>query len=267
MGLKGKTAIVTGAGRGLGRASAIALAREGADLVIMSRTPRELEETATVIMEAGGTVVIQEGDAANPVDVRRVVETALASFEAIDILMNNAAMIGPVRSLHQVDPGEWEYAMAVNLTAPWLFAREVVPHMIRRKGGKIINVTSGLGEIVIPPFGVYAIAKAGLIHMTRYLAEELKVHNIQVNGLDPAVMDTRMQEEIRGFGPAVLGPDVFADFVSMKERGEFLLPEQVARLAVFLASEESGGVTGENGTESHYRRFGYKSPHPSSGHL
>lgn len=258
MRLTGKTALVTGAGRGLGRASAIALAQEGADLVIMSRSPRELEETAMIIMQAGGTVVIQEGDAANPLDVRRVVETTVATFETVDILMNNAAVIGPVRNLHQVEPDAWQYAMNVNLTAPWLFAREVAPHMIRQKRGKIINVTSGLGEIVISPFGVYAIAKAGLIQMTRYLAEELKIHNIQVNGLDPAVMDTRMQEEIRGFGPAILGPDVFADFADMKERKRLLQPEEVARLAVFLASEESDAVTGENGTESHYRGFGYR---------
>lgn len=258
MRLKGKTAIVTGAGRGLGRASAMALAREGADLVIMSRTPKELEETAKLIMEEGGTVVIQEGDAANPADVRRVVETAVETFETVDILMNNAAVIGPVHTLHQIDPGEWEYAMAVNLTGPWLFAREVVPHMIRQKRGKIINVTSGLGEIVISPFGVYGIAKAGLIQMTRYLAEELTVHNIQVNGLDPAVMDTRMQEDIRGLGPAILGPGVFGDFLALKERKKLLPPEQVARLAVFLASEESDGVTGENGTANHYRTFGYR---------
>ena len=258
MRLKGKSAIVTGAGRGLGRASAIALAREGADLVIMSRTPRELEETAATIMGAGGTVVIQEGDVASPADIRRVVETALASFGTIDILMNNAAVIGPIRQLHQIDAGEWEYAMAVNLTGPWLFAREVAPYMIRRNRGKIINVTSGLGEIVMPPFGAYAIAKAGLIHMTHYLAEELKVHNIQVNGLDPAVMDTRMQEEIRGFGPAVLGPDVYASFLSLKERGRLLPPDQVASLVVFLASDESNDITGENGTESHYRQLGYR---------
>ena len=101
----------------------------------------------------------------------------------------------------------------------------------------------------------YSVAKAALIHMTRIMAEELKVHNIRVNGLDPAVMDTRMQEDIRSFGPAVLGEEIYGHFVAMRERGEMLSPERVARLAVFLATADN--VTGENGTESHYRKFGY----------
>ncbi|RNC67175.1 MAG: SDR family oxidoreductase [Desulfuromonadales bacterium] len=258
MNLKGKTAIISGGGRGLGRAAAVALAREGADLVIMSRTAHELEETASAVMAEGGTVVIQEGDSGNPGDVHRVVETAVESFGTVDILLNNAAVIAPIRLLHQIEVDEWERAMATNLTGPWLLARQVIPHMIRQKGGKIINVTSGLGEIVMPPFGAYGIAKAALIHMTRYLSEELKIHNIQVNGLDPAVMDTSMQAEIRGFGPAVLGADVYAQFSALKECGRLQPPEHAARLVAFLASADSDRITGEIGTESHYRQLGFK---------
>jgi 3-oxoacyl-[acyl-carrier protein] reductase len=256
MKLKGKAALVTGAGRGLGRASAVAMAREGADLVIVSRTPAELEETAQIIMDLGGTVVTLEADVGQAADVRRAVETAVETFGSIDILMNNAAVVGPPKPLHEVEEQEWDRALAVNLRGAFLMSKAAVPHMIRQGSGKIINVTSGLGEMVMPPFGTYSVTKAGLIHLTRIMAEELKMFNIQVNGLDPSVMDTRMQENIRSFGPAVLGEDVFADFLAMKEREELLSPDRVARLAVFLATTVR--VTGENGTECHYRKFGYE---------
>ncbi len=256
MKLKGKVALVTGSGRGLGRASAMALSREGADVVAVSRTPTDLEETAQAIMGGGGTVVTLVGDLGNSAVIKKVVETAVETFGGVDILVNNAAVLGPISPLHQVEEEEWDQAFAVNLKAAFLLSQAVVPTMVRKGGGKIINVTSGLGEMVLPPFGVYSVTKAGLIHLTRFMAEELKLHNIQVNGVDPAVMDTRMQEDIRSFGPALLGEEVCRHFIGMKERGDLLAPERVARLVVFLAT--ASGLSGENGTESHYRAFGYK---------
>lgn len=258
MQLKGKTAIVTGAGRGLGRASAIALAKAGADLVIVSRTPHELEETASMIMAAGGTVVTLEADLARPEDIDRTVETAAETFGGVDILMNNAAVNGPFKACHEITAEEWRYTLAVDLSAPQLLAREVVPFMIRQGGGKIINVTSGAATLVLPPFGAYSVAKAGLNHLTRFLAAELKGHRIQVNGLDPGVMDTRMQEEIRNAGAAALGAEVHRHFVGLREQGLLAPPAEVARLALFLASPESDGVTGEIGGAREFGRFGYR---------
>lgn len=257
MRLAGKCAVVTGAGRGLGRASAIAMAREGAAVLLVSKTKSELEETAGVIRADGGKTTVFAADVAQPDELARLVAAALKKYGSVDIVMNNAAVIGPLTLLANVETDAWETAMAVNLRAPFLLAKEAIPHMMRRNGGKIINVTSGLGDIVMSPFGVYSITKAGLIHMTRILAEELKPWNIQVNGLDPAVMDTRMQEEIRSFGPAILGEDVFETFVALKEKGELLSPERVAKLAVFLASAEADAITGENGTERDYRKLGF----------
>ena len=258
MKLQGKVAIVTGAGRGLGRASAVAFARAGADLVIVSRTPHELEETASIIIEGGGTVVTLEADLANPEDIRRTVETAAETFGSVDILMNNAAIIGPMKPCHKVTEEEWRHTLAVDLTAPILLAKGLVPHMTRRGGGKIINVTSGLGEGVLSPFGAYSVAKAGLIHATRIMAAELRGHNIRVNGLDPGMMDSRMQEEIRNAGEAVLGPDVHQRFVGFYEQGVLRPPEQVARLALFLAYPDSDGITGVIGGAEEFRRFGYR---------
>jgi NAD(P)-dependent dehydrogenase (short-subunit alcohol dehydrogenase family) len=258
MQLKGKVAIVTGAGRGLGRASSLEMAKEGASLVILSRTPSELRETAKTIRTSGADVISVKADVSTPRDIERVVDRAIKNFGKIDILMNNAAIIGPVNPLFMIDQEEWDEVMDINLRGPYLFAKAVVPYMIKQRKGKIINVTSGLGEIVMPPFAAYSATKAGLIHLTKIMAEELEYHNIQVNGLDPGVMDTKMQEEIRNLGPEILGEEIYYEFLSMKERGVLKPPEKVARLAVFLASGESDSITGENGTGKSYKRFGYK---------
>jgi 3-oxoacyl-[acyl-carrier protein] reductase len=172
--------------------------------------------------------------------------------------MNNAAIVGPLKSTFKIKEREWNQAMDINLKGVYLFSKAVIPHMIKQRRGKIINVISGLGEIVMPPFGAYSVAKAGLIHLTRFMAEELKDYDIQVNGLDPGIMDTRMQEEIRASGPEVLGMELYKQVLGWKKRGELKPPERVARLAVFLASGASDSFTGENGTETYYRKWGYR---------
>jgi 3-oxoacyl-[acyl-carrier protein] reductase len=255
MRLKGKTAIITGGGRGLGRASAAAMAREGASVVILSRTPAELRETQKAI---GGTALPVKADVSKPGDIGRAVKRALSAFGRIDILMNNAAIVGPVKPLHRVDKAEWDEVFGINLRGVYLFSRAVIPHMMKGRAGKIINVTSGLGEMVMPPFGAYSLTKGGVNHLTQIMAEELKEHDIQVNCLDPGVMDTRMQEEIRGLGPGVLGKETYKEFMDLKEQGYLDPPEKAAELAVFLASGESDSITGMNGTEDYYVQLGYK---------
>jgi NAD(P)-dependent dehydrogenase (short-subunit alcohol dehydrogenase family) len=258
MKLQGKVAIITGSGRGLGRASALAMAREGASMVILSRTRPELKKTESDIRSAGGEVLAIRTDVSKPGDITAVVRKAFKRFGKIDILMNNAGIVGPVKPLHTVKIKEWDLTMDIDLRAAFLFSRAVAPSMIEQRQGKIINVTSGLGRTVMPRSGVYFIAKAGLDHLTRVLAVELEEYNIQVNGLDPGVMDTRMQEEVREPGPEAWGEETYRDFVMMKESGRLKPPERVARLAVFLASDESNVITGEIGTENHYRQFGYQ---------
>jgi NAD(P)-dependent dehydrogenase (short-subunit alcohol dehydrogenase family) len=256
--LDGKVAIVTGAGRGLGGASAIAMTREGASLVILSRTPAELRETAGRIKDLGGRVLSLRADVSKPKEVETVVRQTLSRFKKIDILMNNAAIIGPLKPTFKIKEREWDQTLDINLKGIYLFSKAVIPHMIKQRRGKIINVISGLGEIVMPPFGPYSIAKAGLIHLTKFMAEELKDYDIQVNGLDPGIMDTGMQEEIRTAGPEVLGVELYKQVLGWKERGELKAPEKVARLAVFLASAASDSFTGESGTETYYRKWGYR---------
>jgi NAD(P)-dependent dehydrogenase (short-subunit alcohol dehydrogenase family) len=258
MKLEGNVAIITGAGRGLGRASAIEMAREGASLVILSRTTVEIETTSRMVEKVGAQVLSLKADISRATDIQKAVDKAHSHFGRIDILMNNAAVGGPVGPLHEIDEGDWTICMDINLKGYFLFSKAVIPHMMGQEKGKIINVTSGLGVMAMPLFGGYSIAKAGVIHLTRILAEELRDFNIQVNGLDPGVMDTKMQEELRNLGPEVLGNDIYAEFSGYKEKGILKPPERVAQLAVFLASEASDSITGENGTASHYTGIGYE---------
>jgi NAD(P)-dependent dehydrogenase (short-subunit alcohol dehydrogenase family) len=256
--LKGEVAVITGSGRGIGRAAAIDMAKEGASVVILSRTASDLKETAKIIKASGGRVISHRADVSNPRDVENVVHKTMTGFGKIDILMNNAAIVGPVAHFFRVNEEDWDSALDINLKGVYLFSRAVIPHMIEQGRGKIINLTSGLGEMVMPPFGVYSVTKAGLIHLTRIMAEELKGFNIQVNGLDPGVADTSMQEGLRRMGPGILGKEIYSEFVSMKKKGLLQPPERAAHLAVFLASKESDKVTGKNGTGGFYTRYGFR---------
>lgn len=252
--LAGKVAVVTGGGRGLGRAAALAFAAQGASVAIVSRTESELGEVARLI--GNDRCIALAGDVGLGDTARRVVAATVKWFGGVDILMNNAAVVGPFRRMEDVTEPEWDASLAVNLKGAFLFAREVVPHMRRRGGGAIINVTSGLGSFVLSPFGLYCIAKGGLNQLTRILALELGDAGIRVNGLDPGIMDTGMQDTIRTAGPQTLGPETWRSFVAYKEKGMLDPAEKVARLAVFLASPPPS-LNGETGDAAHYASFGF----------
>jgi len=257
MRLKNKVALITGAGRGLGRASAVAMAAEGAAVALISRTASELEATARSVEEAGGRALALPLDISDDKALRKAVDKIHTSFSGIDILMNNAAVVGPVAPVHETDLDEWHYTFAVNVAGARQACQETVPYMMRAGHGRIINVTSGMAGISMPLFGAYSASKAALDSMTRIMAEELRGYGIQVNGLDPGVMDTRMQEEIRGLGPEVLGQALFEQFEAFKGEGHLRPPEEVAKLAVFLSSDDAVGISGEIGGEEEYRDYGY----------
>jgi 3-oxoacyl-[acyl-carrier protein] reductase len=255
MKLTDKVAIITGGGRGLGKAAALEMAREGARVAVLSRTGGEVE---TVAREIGGDALALTADVSKGEDVTQVVEQTAEAFGRVDILMNNAAIVGPVGPTYEVGLDDWEEVLEINLLGALALCRAVLPYMLRQGGGKIINVTSGLGEMVMPPLGAYSVSKAGLMHLTRIMAAELRGLNIQVNGLDPGVMDTTMQTSMREMGPEVLGADVYREFSGLKEGGHLAPPSRAARLAVFLASGESDHITGEIGTERAYSALGYR---------
>jgi NAD(P)-dependent dehydrogenase (short-subunit alcohol dehydrogenase family) len=257
MRLEGKTALITGAGRGLGRACASTFAREGANVALMSRTMAELEETARLVEQEGARALILDLDITDEPAVRTGVDKIRSELGPVTILVNSAAIVGPAAPLHELDPDDWDRTLAVNLGGARMVSQEVIPHMIDSGGGRIVNVTSGMAEIVLPLFGAYGASKAALNHMTRTMAEELRGLEIQVNGLDPGVMDTAMQEEIRGLGPDVLGKHIFEQFNSFKESGHLSAPGDVAELALFLVSDSGVGITGEIGGAAEFKDYGY----------
>jgi len=258
MTLKGKVAFITGAGRGLGRAIALAMAREGAHVVIMSRTAKELQQVVSLMRSSGGEGHSFEGDVSNPEDVSRGIQEAVRKYGGLDILVNNAGVIGPARFLEDTDEAAWQKTINTNLYGVFLCCRAAGLVMKERGSGKIINISSGLGQMAYPRFCAYAVSKAGEIQMTRSLAEEWRPMNIQVNAVDPGIMDTRMQEGVRDLGPAILGQKLHDHFVESREKGLLKDPERVAPLAVYLASSSSNHLSGHFGTLDYYRRLGWQ---------
>jgi len=258
MKLKDKVAVITGAGRGLGRAIALAIAREGAGVTIMSRSLSELHNVEEAITAGGSRCLAFKGDVSHAGDVARMVTQTMTMFGRIDILINNAAVIGPARFLEDALPEEWEKTIGINLNGVYYCAHAIIPVMRTIGGGKIINVTSGLGKRPYPRFCAYGVSKAGIIQLTRSLSEEFKELNIHVNAIDPGVMDTAMQADVRALGPGALGTEVYGHFMEVKEQGLLRDPAVVADLAVFLASLEGDNVTGYYGTLDEYRRLGWK---------
>jgi NAD(P)-dependent dehydrogenase (short-subunit alcohol dehydrogenase family) len=259
MALKGKTAIVTGAGRGLGRAVSMAFAREGARLMMMSLDEDELREASGEVARiAQDRVISCTGNVAREPDVARTVAMTMERFGGLDILVNNAGIVGPPRLLEDTDLTSWNITLGINLTGYLLFIRAALPHMIRKGKGKIINIVSGLGEMAFPRFCAYSVSKAGCIQLTRSVSSEMEAYGIQVNAIDPGVMDTSMHETIRAMGPEVLGEDIHSRFMEYKAMNVLKSPDEVAPLAVFLASSASDHLTGRIGTIKYYRELGFR---------
>ena len=242
--LKENVALVTGGGNGLGRAAAIALAKNGARVSILGPDESSLDETASEINRSGGACLVFPGDVANWDDVNRWVEEAKNHYGGIDILINNAAIIGPPRFLEDAEPAYWERTIAVNLNGMVWTARAVLPHMMEKGAGRIVNVSSGLARMRFQRFCAYSVSKAGVEQLTRSLSAEYEAYHISVNAVDPGVMDTPMQAEIRGLAEEKLGKTLKSHFVGYKESGQLVAPEQVAELVVYLAGPKSGHIKG-----------------------
>jgi len=240
MKLENKVAVVTGGGRGLGLSIALLFGREGAKVVLVARNKDEIEHVATELRVRRKEAIALPADVSDEGQVIQMVKKALEAYGTVDILVNNAGARGPIAPIHETSLADWEQTIKGNLTSAFLCARSVLPAMMEKKGGKIINVATTLTPR--PNLTPYMVAKAGLIFFTKQLSREVKAYNIQVNCIHPGVMDTRMQEEIRKAGPKAIGTDMFE---RLKEEGMLHTPDEPAKLVLFLASKAADGITGE----------------------
>ncbi len=244
MKLQGKVAIVTGGGRGIGEAIALAFAGEGARLAIASRTQAELEQVAARIRKMGGQVQVIRTDVSRRDDVLRLVEGTLTTYGQIDILVNAAGVYGPIGPMWETNVDEWFQAVHINLFGTFLCCHAVLPHMIPRRQGKIINFSGGGATSPLPRFTAYGVSKTANVRLTETLAEEVKEFNIQVNAVAPGAVDTRLQDQVLAAGERA--GDLLARIRRLRETGEGgVVRELPAALVVFLASDESDGLTGK----------------------
>ena len=242
MKLKNKTAIVTGAGRGIGKAIALALAKEGADLVVVSRSLPEVTGTADEAKSLGRRALALKVDVSRQENVVRMVSDTLAEFGKIDILVNNASIQGPIGRISDNPVERWVETISTNLTGTFLCIKEVLPFMMKQRQGKIINLSGGGATSPRPCFSAYAASKTAIVRLTETVAEEVKEYNIQVNAIAPGAVNTRILDEILAAGDAA-GEKAQAEAKNQVETGG-TSPEKAAALAVFLSSDESNGLTG-----------------------
>ena len=192
--LKDQVALVTGGGRGIGRAIAQSFAAAGAVVAVTSRSAEELKETVRAIEEDGGRALAYPADVTDAVAVQATVTAIEASLGPIDVLVNNAGSLGPLKPLLETEVNEWWRAMEVNVLGPLLCTRLVLPGMVSRRRGRIINVSSGGGAMAIPFFSSYGCGKTALIRFTECLALETKAYGIAVFSIAPGAVRTAMSE-------------------------------------------------------------------------
>ena len=237
MKLKNKIAIVTGSGRGIGKSTALELAKEGAKVVVSDIDIKECQNVCDEIKKIGSDAIAVKCDISKKSDVDAMIKKTMQKFQKIDILINNAGVV-LTKPFVEMTEKDWDFVLDINLKGVFLCTNAVVKQMIKQKSGKIISVASIAGEVGFMNTSAYCASKAGIINLTRGLALELSPHNINVNAIAPGVIATKMTE----------------DMLKDKKTKEVLLastplgrvgqPEEIGKAAVFLASDDSNFITG-----------------------
>lgn len=247
MKLEEKVVVVTGAGRGIGREIALTCAQEGGSVVLAARSVGALQEAADQIESAGGEALVVETDVCDPDAVAALTSQVLARWGRVDVLVNNSGIGGPSAPLWEVAPADWEETFAVNVTGVFLCCQAMLPSMIERRSGSVINIGSITGKRPLLNRTPYAASKAALIGLTRTLAVEAGPYQIRVNLVSPGFVAGERIEWVFEQQAALQGRDVDvvrADAEKMTPLRRLVSAADVARTVAFLASDESGGITG-----------------------
>ena len=243
MKLDGRVAVITGAGRGIGRAIALAYAREGARLALAARSEPELDETVAAVSSLGAEAIAVRTDVTSQIATSRLARRTVERYGRIDALVNNAGISGPIGPLQDNDIAEWVDTINVNLTGTFLSCRAVIPVMLEQGGGKIINLSGAGAANAWSNMSAYCSSKAAVVRLTEVLAQELEGKGIMVNALGPGSVHTSMWDKMTE-DAAQAGADFIHELGLRVTSGGGASIEECAELAVWLASDESGGLTG-----------------------
>jgi 2-deoxy-D-gluconate 3-dehydrogenase len=236
--LVGKTAIVTGAGRGIGRALALALAREGADVALGARSAEQLESVAHEVESLGRRALVVPTDIIDSAAVRRLVDRTLEGLGRLDILVNNSGTIDSSPLLDQ-DPADWDRVFDTNVRGTYLATREAGRHLVAQGSGKVVNVASNFAFKGVPGHAAYCASKAAVVSFTRTMAVEWARHGVQVNALAPGYFATDLNASLRADQEA---ESAVLRSVPARRMGE---PDELASWLVLMAGPASDFMTGE----------------------
>ena len=233
--LQNKVAIITGASRGIGRATALMFAKAGGSVVLAARSGDELQALVEEIKAAGGSALAIPTDVTSQADVDWLITSTMRAYRQIDILVNNAGVLNPIGKTWEVHPEDWQRLIRINVIGPYLCARAVLPQMLDRGDGRIINVSSGAANSDIPGWAAYCASKAALNRFTTTLAAEVSHTAIIVCAMNPGTTDTQMQADIRQTTNSTFARGDY--FRQLHEEGRLHPPEDPAQLILWLASQ------------------------------
>jgi NAD(P)-dependent dehydrogenase (short-subunit alcohol dehydrogenase family) len=241
--LSGKVALVTGGGRGIGRGIALALAKYGAKVAVMARSTIEVEQVANEIRAMGGMALALSGDVGSYADVQHVVAQTTTELGAIDILVNNAAIIYVGGLIEETNPETWLQTQQINLVGTYYTIHEILPGMKTRGYGRIVNISSGAAQGIIPRGTAYCVSKAGLETLTKIVAAESQGTGVCVVSINPGEVDTMMQNQIRSLPLEQMGEGLYAYFHSLKAEGKLADPLHVGEQIVAVMMTDKTGET------------------------
>ena len=247
--LREKVAVITGGGRGIGRAIALRFAGEGAAVVIAARTESEIAAVAREVRSAGGRAAAVAADVAEETQCERLIREAASQFGRTDILVNNAGEYGPVKPVEEISPAEWDRVIAVHLRGAYLLTRLVLPGMYARGSGAILNISSLSAKSAFGWGSPYAAAKAGMLGLTRVAAAEAARKGVRVNAICPGpVTETKMSKDLGqtlAERQGVSKEEQLSGFLNTLLQGRGQTVSEIAAAALFLCSDEASAITGQ----------------------